>query len=813
MGYICIHGHFYQPPRENPWLEAIELQESAHPYHDWNERVTAECYVRNAASRILDDEKRITKIVNNYAKISFNFGPTLLSWIEDNNKGLYQAILEADAESRERYAGHGSAIAQPYNHIIMPLANERDKYTQAVWGKHEFEFRFGRPPEGMWLPETAVDLRTLEILAELGIKFTILAPNQARRTRKIDAKEWNDVSQGRIDPTMAYLVELPSGRSINVFFYDGPISRGIAFEGLLDNGEQFGQRLLGAFSKETRPWPELVHIATDGETYGHHHRFGEMALTYALNYIESNKLAELTNYGQYLERHPPTHVAEIFENTSWSCAHGIERWRSNCGCNSGGHPGWNQEWRAPLRQALDWLRDTVAPHFEKKARELLKDPWGARNDYIELVLDRCADNLGRFLAKHGTRKLGEAEKVTALKLLELQRHAMLMYTSCGWFFDELSGIETVQVIKYAGRVVQLAQEILGDEVEARFVEMLGKAKSNIAEHKDGAHIYEEFVKPAFVNLKKLAVHYAIRSLFEPYETEARIYCYKVRREAGLNLTRGEAGERKLAVGRAQFTSVVTEESDALTFVAFDAGDYNPMGAVQKPDGDKAYQSLLRELEKTFSHEDLPQLRRLVQKNFDTEIYTLTALFKDEQRRILSRLVESQWAEAETALENLYPHVMPIMRTVVKLGVALNVPRAFYSVAEFALNTQLRRGFSCEEMNSDAVKNLLADAQTTRIALDVPTLEYTLRMNLERLAKRFATNHGNMELLKRLDTATALARSLPFEVSLWKTQNIWFDLLQAVYPEYQKKAEAGDQEAKEWIGHYKALAERLSLRVA
>src|SRR5262249_23746878 len=255
MGYLCIHGHFYQPPRESPWLEAIELQESAHPYHDWNERVAAECYARNAASRILDDNKRIVRITNNYSKISFNFGPTLLSWIEGKDQALYQAILEADAVSSKTFSGHGSALAQCYNHPIMPLANERDKLTQVVWGISDFQHRFGREPEGMWLPETAVDLSTLEILAKLGIKFTILAPSQARRVRKIGGRTWRETCNGRIDPTMSYLVRLPSGRTISIFFYDDPISRAVAFERLLTNGEQFAQRLLGAFSEESRPWP------------------------------------------------------------------------------------------------------------------------------------------------------------------------------------------------------------------------------------------------------------------------------------------------------------------------------------------------------------------------------------------------------------------------------------------------------------------------------------------------------------------------------------------------------------------------------
>src|SRR2546425_630583 len=393
--YICIHAHFYQPPRENAWLEAVELQDSAYPYHDWNERVAAECYAPNSASRILDGDGRILQIVNNYSRISFNFGPTLLSWMEQKSPAVYQAILGADQESRRMFSGHGSAVAQAYNHMILPLASRQDKYTQILWGIRDFESRFGRHPEGMWLPETAVDLETLDILAGFGIRFTILSPYQAKRTRKLRGRAWRDASGGRIDPSMPYEVRLPSGKRIAVFFYDGPISQAIAFEHLLNKGENLAGRLTSAFL-DARTWPQIVHIATDGETYGHHHKQGDMALAYALYRIESNNPGMvnpgiLTNYGEYLDRHPPTHEAEIWERSAWSCSHGVERWNSNCGCNSGGHGGWNQEWRTPLRQALDWLRDTIASPFETKAREILKDPWAARNDYISVILNRWSD--------------------------------------------------------------------------------------------------------------------------------------------------------------------------------------------------------------------------------------------------------------------------------------------------------------------------------------------------------------------------------------------------------------------------------------
>ncbi|HEV2846570.1 MAG TPA: DUF3536 domain-containing protein, partial [Thermoanaerobaculia bacterium] len=457
--YLCIHGHFYQPPRENPWLEAVEVQDSAYPYHDWNERVTAECYAPNAASRILDGERRIERIVNNYSRISFNFGPTLLTWLEQKEPEVYRSILEADALSQGRFSGHGSAIAQGYNHIIHPLANRRDKKTQILWGLADFERRLGRKAEGMWLPETAVDLESLELMAEAGVRFTILEPHQARRVRPKAAKgkcEWQDVGGGRIDTTIPYEAVLPSGQRIAIFFYNGGISRAVAFEGLLVSGERFADRLLSGVPQDPDR-DRLVHIATDGETYGHHHRYGEMALSYALHHIESNGLARLTNYGEFLEAHPPDHEVEIVENTAWSCAHGVGRWREDCGCHTGGGPGWNQAWRAPLRRALDWLRDELSPLYEKAASELFPDPWAARDAYIDVILDRSKASV------HSGR---------ALQLLELQRHLMLMYTSCGWFFNDLAGIETVQILQYAGRAVQLAERLFETPVEEGFLRLL-----------------------------------------------------------------------------------------------------------------------------------------------------------------------------------------------------------------------------------------------------------------------------------------------------------------------------------------------------
>ena len=771
MGYLCIHGHFYQPPRENPWLEAIELQDSAHPYHDWNERITAECYATNTAARILDDAGRILKIVSNYPKISFDFGPTLLSWLETRAPKVYQAILDADKVSQEHFSGHGSAMAQAYNHIIMPLANRRDKITQVVWGIRDFEHRFGRRPEGLWLPETAVDTETLEILAENSIRFTVLAARQARRESKIGGRLWKDVSGERIDPSMVYLCRLPSGRTINLFFYDGPISRAIAFENLLASGQQFVDRLMSGFAEEVRTWPELVHVATDGETFGHHHKMGEMTLAFALDWIESRDLATITNYAEYMERHPPIHRVEIFEDSSWSCVHGLERWRSNCGCNSGGHPDWNQEWRGPLRQALDWLRDTVASLFQEKALPLFKDPWAARDDYIGVVLDRSAANIDRFLRAHGASDLSTADRVTALKLLEMQRHAMLMYTSCGWFFDELSGIETVQCIQYAGRVIDLAKQLFPDVIETPFLERLSQAKSNIVEHGDGARIYRKWVRPTVINLPKVAAHYAIASVFEPSAELRHIYCYEVQRE---DYTVHEQERKKLAIGRVRICSKITTEWARLSFAALHLGDHHVKVGVRVSPEDEAYLDAVNELTEAFREADASEIIQRLNEVFETETDSLHSLFKDEQRKFLGLVLAPLMAEAEAAHIRLYARDADVMRFLTDLQIPL--PETFRTSARFALNYHLRREFLSDEPVLQRVAPLIEEAKAIKVDLDVLTLEYALRNRLEQLAERLVDFPVDPRSLSRFRAAVELALSLPFPVNLWQVQNLFYEQL-------------------------------------
>lgn len=803
--YICIHGHFYQPPRENPWLEAIELQDSAYPYHDWNERITAECYAPNSVSRILDADDRIVELVNNYARISFNFGPTLLSWLELKAPDVYQAVLEADRQSRKKFSGHGSALAQAYNHMILPLANARDRTTQARWGIRDFEQRFKRAPEGMWLPETAVDLETLEILAELGIQFALLAPHQAGRLRRIGDRAWKDVSGGRIDPTRAYEQRLPSGRKMALFFYDVPVSRAIAFEGLLSSGEQFVDRLMGAFSQE-RDWPQLVHIATDGESYGHHHRFGDMALAYALDTIETKQLAKLTNYGEFLAAHPPTHQVEIIEKTSWSCLHGVERWWSNCGCNSGGRPGWNQEWRTPLRDALDGVRDALAQPFEERGNALLKDPWAARDDYISVVLDRSAANMEVFFARHAARALTDGETTQALKLLEMQRHAMLMYTSCGWFFDELSGLETVQVIHYAGRAVQLAQDLFGDSLEQRFVERLAAARGNIPEHGDGRQIYEKFVRPAMVDWERVGAHYAVSMLFENYPGQAKIYCFLAELQ---DYQCFEAGVAKMTVGRVKLTSEITRESSLLSFGVLHMGDHNVNAGVRESLDDEAYQALIQEAKEPFTRADFAEVVRIMDRRFGGSNYAVRSLFRDEQRKVLDVILTSTLQEAAALYRQIYEHRAPMMRFITSLHLPL--PKAFYAAAEFVVNGYLRQALEQADMDIERVNSLLETARLEGVTIDSATLEFTYRRNLERMAIQLL-RHPNENELNKLNAAAALIQKLPFPVELWATQNTYYRLMENVYPDMRRQRDLGSNTAAAWVESFEALGRKLRVKV-
>jgi len=827
--FVCVHGHFYQPPRENPWLETIEVQESAAPYHDWNDRITAECYAPNGASRIVNLENEIVRIVNNYSRMSYNFGPTLLSWLADFAPRTYRMILEADTTSQHRFSGHGSAMAQVYNHIIMPLADERDARTQIRWGIADFESRFGRKPEGMWLAETAVNRKVLDLLAQEGIKFTILAPLQCARIRhkksptitdpaaltgslaaSSEQSGWIGTPDATVDPTHPYTVPLNDGRSIAVFFYDGPASRAIAFEGLLNSGETFATRLTAGFhdviNSDHPEKAELSHVATDGESYGHHHRHGEMALSYALHYIEDEKLARLTNYGEFLERFPPQWEAEVEENTSWSCIHGVERWRSNCGCN-GGKPGWNQEWRGPLREALDYLRDATAPLAEALAAPLLKDLWAARDAYISVILDRSAASTTKFFAEHATRTLTPDERVLILELLELERHTQLMYTSCGWFFDEISGIETVQIIGYAGRVLQLSRKLFdgqGDVLEIEFLRILANAQSNIPEIGNGAEVYKRYVQTQFIDLEKVGAHYAISSIFRSYPEEGRIFCFNVRR---ISHEVFSSGRGRVAIGRARIHSRITEETEEVSFAVLHLGDQNLSAAVKlyTPDDAAAFDKFSVDVRAAIRRANLPEIIRLIDHFFGSTTYSLTSLFADEQHRILRTILDATLSEMETSMRTIYEDHASLLHFLTETG--MPKPPALVLAAGFALNAGLRSAITSNTFDGENFQMLIDRAMSDQILLDETTLSYAADQRMKRAMILLEETAGERESLSNLQNAIDLAehlRKLPFELNFWQAQNIWNDLL--------RRGAGGESWTAEWKEGYKKLGHLLNINV-
>ncbi len=714
-------------------------------------------------------------------------------------------VIDADRLSTERFSGHGSALAQPYNHMIMPLANQRDKYTQVRWGIRDFERRYRPSPGGDVAAGNGGGSRDAgdpgrarhQVHGALAVSGAAGAAEAAVAGR--------DVTGGRIDPTMPYRLRLPSRRKITIFFYDGPISRAVAFERLLDKGEYLAGRLMGAFS-DARPWPQLAHIATDGETYGHHHPLGDMALSYALKYIEENGLARLTNYGEFLEQHPPSHEVQIYENTAWSCAHGVERWRSSCGCNSGGRPEWKQDWRLPLREALDWLRDSVAPYYEAKGREYLNDPWAARDDYIKVILDRRPENRERFFAQHAAHPLSGADEIAALKLLELQRHAMLMYTSCGWFFDELSGIETVQVIQYAGRVLQLAKELGGPDLELPFLDRLECARSNIPEHRNGRVIFEKFVRPAMVDLEKVGAHYAIASIFENGLQQGRIYSYSVDCQDSRLLT---AGKTQFSLGKLKVTSEVTQESAVVTFGVAHLGDQTVAGGVRSYVGETPYLETLERMTAVFRQGDFPELIRAVDREFGPGAYSLKLLFRDEQRKILRQILAASLAEAESAYRHIYESHVGLARLLASIG--MPAPKSLEIAAEVTLNNDLRRAFEQEELDLGRIAALVEEAQIAKVPFDAATLEFSLRHTLERMAEQFAADPEDAVLLEKLEAAAGMTRALPFGVVLWRVQNIYYDLMLTVLPLFAAKA-VSDRGARAWVQQFRSLGERLGVRV-
>ncbi len=770
--FLCLHGHFYQPPRENPWIEEIEVQDSAEPFHDWNERIAAECYGPNGAARLKGEADRILDIVNNYRHLSFNFGPTLLAWLERARPDVYARVLEADARSVED-RGHGNALAQGYGHAILPLASPRDRLTQIRWGLADFRRRFQREPEGFWLPETAADGPTLAALAAEGIRFTVLSPYQARRVRP-PGGEWVDATGARFDPTRPYRVRAGE-RELAIFFYDGHIARDLAFGDALSSPDALLARLGGGYDP-ARGHDEVLSVAFDGETLGHHRKGADEVLAAALRRLGRDGDPRLVNYGQALALAPPQWEAEIAEGSSWSCAHGVERWRSDCGCQVGGQPGWTQAWRAPLLAALEGLRDRLAELYEREASPILPDPWRARDRYVEVVLDPERRDAAGFLRREARRPLAPEEEVKALRLLEMQRAALLMFTSCGWFFAELSGLETVQVLKYAARAIQLARDATGVDLEVAFENALARAPSNAPALGDGRRVWQKLVKPSVVTLEGVAAHLAIASAVRrDHPLEGRVFRYAYRCEG---CRAAQSGPATLTLGRLTLESLATGEAlDLLSCVLYlGAADFR-CGLVPWR-GPGAQAEVEAELFAKLEHLSIHRVLREVDRFFPGRDYGLGDLFLDERRRVARVIVQERIRRYEERYRDIFEVNRRLMEFLREIDSP--VPAPLRVAADVTLTARLlelmRRARAGELDLVEAEAELRGIVEQSRRLGARPWLATVRRdveaLVLERLA---AIAAGNGPAARAAEAAGILARAerLGLRLDLWEAQNrLW-----------------------------------------
>jgi alpha-amylase/alpha-mannosidase (GH57 family) len=806
--YVTVHGHFYQPPRENPYLDAIERQPGAAPFHDWNERIHHECYRPNAFARVLNDRGELVGIVNNYEYLSFNIGPTLMSWLERHDLEVYQRILEADRKSCQRLNGHGNAIAQVYNHIILPLANERDKYTQIRWGKVDFRSRFGRDPEGMWLAETAVDYPTLEVLINEGISFIVLAPSQAQRCRKLptnnDPKpEWVEVGGSQIDPTRpyrCYLKNTKDSRYIDIFFYDGPISRDMGFSDVVYNSSHFAGRI-GAAVRGDHRLAQLISVATDGETFGHHKGGTEKTLAYAFTQEFPRWGWTVTNFAHYLSLNTPTWEVELKPVTAWSCAHGVDRWQDDCGC--GADRGWHQKWRRPLRNALNWLRDELIQVYEDYGQHFFSDPWKARDEYVEVIGDRSVDNVSNFFLRHQTHKLKAAEQVDALRLLEMQRHSLLMFTSCGWFFEEISRPEGTQILRYAARALELAGDVAGIQLENEFLKHLGLAPSNVDSFKGGHDIYHKLVLTAQVSFRQVAAHYAITSLFNRQhsttKSQKRVYCYSAI-EQDYQLQR--MGSLTLAVGQLKLVSEITWESEDLVFAVLHLGGWDFHCCIQPFTGRRSYSELKEKLFEVLQQASAAQAILVMTQFFADGAYSLQNLFAEERHRLMRLLSQETLNRLDQLYTQAYRDNYGVLMAFHRDG--LVAPQELQVAAEIALGHRcmiilraLEQDIGDAHLSGNHLVELEAiatEAKHIRCQLNITEgkqlLEQVIMRSLWQLLHDL-TGTSYPDII-RLEKLIEIGYQLNLGMSLERSQELYFSCLhQKILPQYLTAKESGE----------------------
>jgi alpha-amylase/alpha-mannosidase (GH57 family) len=799
--YVTLHGHFYQPPRENPWLGIIEQQPSALPFQNWNERICHECYRPNAYARILNEAGDVLEIVNNFEYLSFNIGPTLMAWLEQYDPEVYQRILEADHLSCERLSGHGNAMAQVYNHTILPLANQQDKITQIRWGKADFEARFGRATEGMWLAEAAVDAATLEVLVAEGIKFIIVAPSQVQRCRPLAPAAdpngmdypWQDVGGGQIDPTRPYRCFLPGGDRqrdyIDIFIYDGPISRDIGFDDeILSSSQQLVERL-GQAVRRDRSDAQLIAIATDGETFGHHKRSTEKSLAYGFRNVLPRQGWTVTNFAHFLSLHPPQWEVELKPVTAWSCAHGVDRWQEDCGCGGGG--SWHQRWRRPLRDALDWLSEQLAQVFTEWGSRLFKDPWAARNDYIEVLLAQGKGSkaavTSAFLTRHQTHSLSVTEQVDALRLLEMQRNGLLMYTSCGWFFEELSRPEGVQILRYAAQAISLAGEVAGTDLEPEFIERLALAPSNIEQFQTGEHVYRQLVMPARVTQAQIIAHYAMSLLFHGHPAVQQHYDYAIQQQ---DCEIHQVGHLTLATGHLHLTADFTGEVSQVIFAVLHMGSRDFHCVIQPFTGRPHYTALKQVLLEQLQQASIPRLVLVMNQSFGTQSFGLQDLFVEARHQILRLLSQSTLMRLAQTYTQIYREHYNLLAAHCQDG--LEIPQELLAAAQVALSHRAAQIVHTLlmpiESNTPIVHYQAQIIELKAIATEAERLGCNLdfkesAMPFNRLLRSWlwqALHHQDLKLLQNFSHLLKLARRLHLNLQEDRLQELYLDFMQRLY---------------------------------
>ncbi len=724
-------------------------------------------------------------MINNYRWVSFNFGPTLLSWMEAHAPKILAAVREADQFSIHERGGHGNALAQVYNHVIMPLATTRDKRIQVHWGIEAFRYYFHRDPEGMWLPETAVDIETLEVLADAGMRFTVLSPRQARRVRKLGEDQWRDVDERTLDTRRAYRCMLPSGQEIALFFYDGEVAREVAFQRLLASGERFVDRVKTRFGPGSDE-AQLVHIATDGETYGHHHRFGEMALAYFIDTIQREGAIQFTNYGQFLSLYPPQWDVEIVENSSWSCVHGIERWRADCGCKVSANPQVHQRWRAPLREGLTYLKRQVDEIYERDGAALFKEPWQAFAAYIDVVLHRDPDRSVAFLKEYAREGLNDDEQTRALMLLEMQRHGQLMFTSCAWFFDDISGLEAIQILKFAARAVQLAEGHFGASVEGEFLKILERAESNNPRYGNGRVIWEKEVKRAVVDLRRVVAHYAISSIFHDHLASTVLYQYEIER---IDQKVFELGSAHLAVGFVEALSRITLEKTRQVYAAIHFGSLDFECYMKSLTTQEDYRALKQILIDVFYTSSLGEVSQRVQHLFSAERYYLSDLFLEEQRSIIELMLKERLDYYIAQFEKLSDQDAPLLYRLGSMGYP--VPEPMRWAAFLSTEYRIRRGIETLGDSEDLweLRFIMQAARRWGYVPDPDRWQRHLIVCLEKEMEHILAGGPLAQGLRKAELIMKAAEQLEVPLQLWQVQNLFVEACEKRTAEFEQvKAE-------------------------